>query len=306
MQFYDEHYDDTVAQYQELWNFLVDTYTLAGRPDNWLVGRLEDWKYGTNAQLAEHDPAFFKRKVHLWRGAAGMLAGFCIAEYGDGSLYLQVHPQHREVEDAMLAWAETVWGEAIGAVATYAYTHGTQREALLARRGYADMGECGRTYVFDLARHYPAAALPGGFRIATLAEDGEIASHIDAVRSAFGRDTLDRAWFESKASAPSYAPEWDMAVIAPGGAHAAFCLARLDQRNRIAEIDPIGTRPEYQRRGLAKALVAECFRRLRACGMRYAYIGASPEPAVGNRLYVSLHPIETFEEHQWVWNRANE
>ena len=200
----------------------------------------------------------------------------------------------------MLAWAETAWAGGKGSVATYAYTHDAQRELLLSGRGYADAGECGRTYTFDLAREYPAATLPAGFRIASLAEHRNVDSHIEAVRSAFGRDTLDRAWFESKISAPAYAMEWDLAVISPEEQHVAFCLARLDWWNHIAEIDPIGTRPEYQRRGLAKALVAECFRMLHACGIRRAYIGAGPEPAVGNRLYESLQPIETYEEHQWV------
>ena len=104
----------------------------------------------------------------------------------------------------------------------------------------------------------------------------------------------------AKITAPTYAPEWNLAVISPEGEHVAFCLARLDRRNRVAEIDPIGTRPEYQRRGFAKAVVAECFRRLRTHGMRYAYIGSGPEPAVGNRLYESLGPVETYLEHQWV------
>jgi ribosomal protein S18 acetylase RimI-like enzyme len=200
----------------------------------------------------------------------------------------------------MLAWAETTWASGEGSVATYAYTHDTLRRQLLLWRGYADAGECGRTYTFDLARPYPAAALPAGFRIASLAEDPNIESHIAAVASAFGRATLDRACFESKITAPNYALAWDLAVVSPEGEHVAFCLARLDQRNRVAAIDPIGTRPEYQRRGLAKALVAECFRRLGACGMRHAYIGAGPKSAVGNRLYESLRPAELFKEHTWI------
>lgn len=300
MQFYDEHYRDTKAQYQQLSDFLIETYALTGRPDNWLAGRLQDWKYGANAQLAEHDPDFFKQKVHLWRNPAGTLVGFCIAEYGDGSLYLQAHPHYRQLEDAMLAWAEAARPSRNDTIATYAYTCDTQREQLLQRRGYADAGECGRTYTFGLARQYPAAPLPAGFWITSLAEHCNIGSHVEAVRSAFGRDTLDRAWFERKISAPAYAMEWDLAVISPEGEHAAFCLAHLDWRNCIAELDPIGTRPEYQRRGLAQALVGECFRRLHACGMRRAYIGAGPEPAVGNRLYERLQPLETCQEHQWV------
>jgi ribosomal protein S18 acetylase RimI-like enzyme len=300
MQIYDQDYHDTGAEFQELWALLVESYALTGSPDNWLFDRLEDWKYGSNAQRAAQDPSFFAKRAHLWRGADGTLIGFCIAEYADTSVYLQVHPQYRWIEDEMLAWAETTWASGNESVATYAYDHDSMRRQLLLWRGYADAGECGRMYTFDLARPYLAAALPDGFRIASLAEDRNIESHIAAVASAFGRASLDRAWFEGKITAPTYAPAWDLAVISPQGEHVAFCLARLDGRSRVAEIDPIGTRPAYQRRGLAKALVAECFRRLHACGMRCAYIGAGPKSAVGNRLYESLRPAELFKEHIWI------
>jgi len=300
MQLYDENYHDTDAEFQELWDLLIESYALTRSPNNWLFDRLEDWKYGANAQRAEQNPHFFAEHAHLWRDAASRLVGFCIAEYADNSVYLQVHPQYRCIEDAQLAWAEATWGRGKESIATYAYTHDTLRRQLLTRRGYADAGESGRMYTFDLTRRYPAAALPQGFRIASLAEDHNIESHIAAVASAFGRATLNRAWFETKITAPTYAPAWDLAVISPAGEHVAFCLARLDEQNRVAEIDPIGTRPEYQRRGLAKALVAECFCRLRACGMRYAYIGAGPKSAVGNRLYESLGSVALFKEHSWI------
>jgi mycothiol synthase len=300
MQLYDHEYHDTGAEFQELWDLLVESYTLTRSPDNWLFDRLEDWKYGSNAQRAAQNPNFFAERAHLWRGPSGALIGFCIAEYADDSVFLQVHPQYRWIEDEMLTWAETTWASGKASVATYAYAHDTLRRQLLSWRGYADAGECGRMYTFDLARQYPAAILPDGFRITSLAEDRNIESHIAAVASAFGHTTLDRAWFENKTTAPTYAPAWDLAVISPTGEHVAFCLARLDKRNRVAEIDPIGTHPEYQRRGLAKALVAECFRRLDSCGMCYAYIGAGPKSAVGNRLYESLWPAEVFKEHIWV------
>jgi ribosomal protein S18 acetylase RimI-like enzyme len=300
MQLCDENYHDTEAEFQELRHFLIETYAFAGRPDNWLFSRLEDWRYGGNAQRAKQQPDFFREHAHLWRSAAGALLGFCVGEYTDDSAFLQVHPQFHSIEEAMLEWLETTWAAGKESVGTYAYTHDALRLDRLGQRGYADAGESGRTYAFDLARQRAGGTLPAGFRIATLAEDHNVESHIAAVRSAFGRASLDHDWFATKSTAPSYAPEWELAVVSPEGERVAFCLAWLDEHNQVAEIDPIGTRPEYRRRGLAQALVAECFRRLRACGMRYAYIGAGPEPAVGNRLYVSLGPDAIYEEHQWV------
>ena len=46
MQLYDENYHDTDAEFQELWDLLIESYALTRSPNNWLFDRLEDWKYG--------------------------------------------------------------------------------------------------------------------------------------------------------------------------------------------------------------------------------------------------------------------
>src|SRR5687767_10692370 len=109
MQLHDQNYHDTNTEFDELRDLLIESYALTGCPDNWLFGRLEDWKYGGNAQRARQNPNFFVENAHLWRDEVGTLVGFCISEYADDSVYLQVHPEHAWIEDAMLAWAETTW-----------------------------------------------------------------------------------------------------------------------------------------------------------------------------------------------------
>ena len=40
MQLYDEDYHDTRAEFQALWDLLVESYALTASPDNWLFDRL--------------------------------------------------------------------------------------------------------------------------------------------------------------------------------------------------------------------------------------------------------------------------
>lgn len=295
----DAPFVDTPACLAELRALLVTSYAQTGRPDSWLVGRLDDWRYGANAQRDRAQPGFFAANAHLWRGPGGALLGFCVSEDGGDGVFLAAHPQLPALEASMLDWAETVWAAGRDTLVTYAFTHQEQRIQRLQERGYTDTGECGRLYTYSLAHAPGPTALPTGFRITSVAESGNVDSHIAAVRSAFGRATLDRDWYTSKVTAPTYAAAWDLAVVGPDDEHVAFCTAHLDTTNRIAELDPIGTRPEFQRYGLAKALVSECFRRLRDCGIRFAYIGAGAEPAVGNRLYLALRPTIVAPEHAW-------
>lgn len=55
-------------------------------------------------------------------------------------------------------------------------------------------------------------------------------------------------------AAPTYRPELDLVAVAPDGSLAASCIAWLDDRIRVAEIEPVGTDPDHRRRGLAGAL----------------------------------------------------
>jgi ribosomal protein S18 acetylase RimI-like enzyme len=153
--------------------------------------------------------------------------------------------------------------------------------------------------IYDLAKPYSEAALPPGFRITTLAENGNTAERIALENSIWGVK-LDEVWFRGKSSAPSYSLDWDLLVVSPEGRQVAACLVWIDSRNHLAEIDPLGTHPDYRGRGLARALVLESFRRMRASGMRYAYIASEYYGNVVNHLYASLQPIETYQGHHWI------
>ena len=296
----DDNYTHSETEFQEMWALLRESSVMVAKPLNWLFARLEDWKYGGNSKRVKSDPSFFVKNVHLWRNDEKKLVGFCISEYGGNSIYLQIHPQDRGLEEAMYNWIQANWAQEKAYIETYAYDYDTTRQQVLTRLGYQDCGDNGYLRKYDVSQDYPAATLEPGFSIASLKENPNVESHIEAVRNAFNRPSLDQEWFTSKTTAPSYSFKWDLAVISPEGKHVAFCLAWLDLEHHVAELDPIGTHSDYRQKGLAKAVITECFRRLKVSGIRYAYIGSAPEPYASNRLYDSLHPIEKYQEHKWV------
>lgn len=59
---------------------------------------------------------------------------------------------------------------------------------------------------------------------------------------------------------------------------AASCLAWMDDRNSVGELEPVGTRPGYRRRGLAAAVCSEAVRRLGTLGASRAIVYASADP----------------------------
>jgi GNAT superfamily N-acetyltransferase len=66
--------------------------------------------------------------------------------------------------------------------------------------------------------------------------------------------------------APLFDHDLDLVIVAPDGSLAAGCVCWMDTANHIGLFEPLGTRPEHRRRGLATALALEGMRRLRTRG----------------------------------------
>jgi mycothiol synthase len=282
------------AEFEEMWQLLIDSYAITGQPHNWPFAELENWRYAS----WDEPPAYFIDRVHLWRNGAGALIGFCNRYYE--TTYLQVHPEYRSVEAAMLDWAERNWGGEEARIETRAYQYDVERKELLAQRGYEDLGAGANAHEYDTSRLYPVLDLPSGFRVESLADNGDYDAHIATERATFDSDFLDRNWFDGKSSAPSYSFDWDLCVVSSKGQHVSFALVWIDDQNKVAQIDPVGTHPDYRRRGFARALLSECFRRLHAVGIRRAYIESAPEPNISNRLHDSLKPVKRYQANRWI------
>jgi ribosomal protein S18 acetylase RimI-like enzyme len=290
-------HDGSLAELQELDEMLSDSYASCMWLHNWSSSRLWDWRFGGNAIRHRDDLSFFRRNLHIWR-SEGRPAGFLISERGM-DLSLQVHPDHRDLEDEMLDWAEKEWSAAPRALETSVWGTDSWCQRLLSERGWKDAESAGFMRRYDTWMKVPDAPLPEGFRLTTMAEEGSVREFVEAVIGAFKHPGLGMEWFESKRSAPDYRDEWLIMAMSPEGRCASFCDARMDRERAYTEIDPVGTHPDFQRMGIAKACLAECLRRLREAGVRNAFIGSDVEPNPSNRLYDSLHPVEKREGRVW-------
>ncbi|WP_393165453.1 GNAT family N-acetyltransferase [Nonomuraea marmarensis] len=82
--------------------------------------------------------------------------------------------------------------------------------------------------------------------------------------------------------AQPYRLELDWLVEAPDGTPVAFCLAWLDEHNRVAALEPVGTDPGHRRLGLATAATLAALhaaRRLGAASARVCARGDDDYPA---------------------------
>jgi len=88
--------------------------------------------------------------------------------------------------------------------------------------------------------------------------------------------------------APGYDLNLDIVTVAPDGRFASFALGWMDSLNNVGEFEPVGTRPEFQGKGLGKAVLLEGLRRMKARGVTEAIVYVEAENPAAQRLYASV------------------
>lgn len=269
----------------------------------WHVGDLV-WRLFL--QSIRHD---LRDVLRLWEDGEGNLLGFAIytPSKRDGYLELQVHPraQGRGLEEEMLGWVEGVYGATAGPVSHLytdagVYADDRSQIAALERRGFRRGQEDSLLLLRSLQETVPEPTLPEGYTVHCVADESEAPNRAAAHREAFHPSRVTDEGYLRLMRTPGYDRNLDLVAVAPDGAFASFCLGWLDEVNKVGEFEPVGTRPAFRRKGLARAVLMEGMRRMKACGMENALVGPiyADDPAAV-RLYQSAGFHEINRTHSY-------
>jgi len=135
--------------------------------------------------------------------------------------------------------------------------------------------------------------LPDGYRIRSLRGAEEFDARVALHRAAFPASRLNVAKYERLSTVPHYRLEDDLVVETSDGSLAAFALCWYDPGGRVGELEPVGTHPDHQRRGLSRAVVTEAVRRLFLGGADLVQVYSDQAEAAPEALYGSVG----FERH---------
>ena len=130
--------------------------------------------------------------------------------------------------------------------------------------------------------------LPAGYRFRTAAEvapEAVAQAHLDA----WHPSTYSFQAYQGARKTAGYREDLHFLVEAPDGTMAASTIVWLDEVNRTAEFEPVGTHPRFRRLGLARAMMLHAMRAARDAGaaqLTFACLGAPGNPAL--RLYEGL------------------
>ena len=200
------------------------------------------------------------------------------------SLGHQVHPAHAALIDEVIEWydgvAVNLERKALpGAADHFALerwaAHGYQTDpASLGDTGYwTQLNQRDLTEV-------ESPVLPDGFRFRTADQAGPEAA-VQAHLDAWAPSSYSAEAYDGVRRTASYRGDLHVLVEAPDGTMAASTIMWLDEANRAAEFEPVGTHPAYRRRGLGTALLLHGMQLARDAGatqMTVACLGAPGYP----------------------------
>jgi ribosomal protein S18 acetylase RimI-like enzyme len=138
----------------------------------------------------------------------------------------------------------------------------------------------------SLSGALPHVSLPDGFAVRHVRGEEDLARRVAVHRAAFDPSRVTEASYRNIMRSATHRAELDVVAEAPDGSFASYCLCWYDEGNRVGEFEPVGTHPDYQRRGLATAVCSQALRRLRDLGAETAIVYYSWDGA--GDLYRSL------------------
>lgn len=248
------------------------------------------WLWFAGGDLVAWGWVTLPRRVRLADGTARDVTGAYLAH--------QVHPDHAALVDEVIGWYDAV---AAGVERTVLAGAG-DRYALArwAAHGYrtdpAALGDTGtwtqlnQRDLTDVER----PALPAGFRFRS-ADQVEPEAVVRAHLAAWPGSTYTVEGYRGVRRTAPYRGDLHLLVQAPDGTMASSTIMWLDEVNRTAEFEPVGTHPAYRRRGLARAMLLHGMHLVRAAGATHATVaclGAPGHPGARGLYYsVGFRPF---------------
>jgi mycothiol synthase len=246
------------------------------------------------------DPA---QDVRLWTDEAGQLVAYGQmwiprqseqSVTADGFLWFRVHPTLRDagLEPNILAWGEVRIGEVGRSRHLPARLRSSCRDSqgdrilLLKNCGFV-YERCFLRMERSLLEPIPMPQFPVGFTLSCSQGRQDIEARLNLHNQAFSDHwnfypaTIEELIHEE--TDENYRPELELLAIAPEGSYAGFCLCRIDREDNAQRgcqegwIEVLGTRREFRRQGLGRAMLLAGLEKLRLEGMEVAKLGVDTE-----------------------------
>jgi ribosomal protein S18 acetylase RimI-like enzyme len=244
--------------------------------------RVSDYPGATDLREMLCQPEL-QARTRLWFDQHDHLIAFALVDAYSNLLFDYLsHANSPELEGAIMQWGVTCGELPLDAVCR---EDDVERVAWLTRHGFQPQAIRTLRFSRALSEPIPNPQLPPGFIIRSVAGESEIEALVTLHRAAFGTDHMTIEERRAMTSVPDYDPALDLVAVAPDGCLAGFCVCGIPREENAATgrsegyTDPTGVHPDFQKKGLARALLLTGLQLLRDRGVEYAVFGTSSENA---------------------------
>jgi mycothiol synthase len=262
------------------------------------------WTFGTSLKSAYVNSFEFLNEapvVQLWRDGGGEVQAVSRVMLGSGGWFYLAAPEYRrpDVSIAILEQAEAALRLLSAQPSWRTVGHESDRATrkLLEERGYEEAGRDEVYMTRPLDAPIPTRPPPPGVALSELdpGDPDEVFERGDAQTDAFLEDqprTEVAAWMTRTVPHQlAYGrPHREPGVVAKGGDGIvlAFADVFLDRANAIGEFEPVGTRKQMQRRGLARAVLTRGLELMKQAGMQLAVVRTGADNPAAIAAYRSV------------------
>jgi ribosomal protein S18 acetylase RimI-like enzyme len=281
-------------------DFLADTFSLYDRPFNWMLDRWNFVQYFVIPIHSYHNNRYFgvptnlrhnnqdelplwEKTIGIWENKDGDIVGVVHSENEEpGEAWIQIHPDYTFLYDDMVTYIEKHLSDKvgnIGYVKLYIYNDNEQLKNIALDRGYRRLAS-GTPILEYVIGDIPEVQLPKNFKIKSVLDEDDVEKRRKVKSIAFGSHYNPSAWspasaFKKMQEAPDYRKDLDLFVVAPNGDYTSFCTVWIDVKNKYGNFEPVGTHTEYQRMGLARAVIFEGFKRMIQYGVTCSFMDSN-------------------------------
>jgi len=290
----------TSANLDEVFSFFKLASPFAQKAWGWDAGRFVDWRWGANSVRHGANSDWFSEHCHVFRQGDAIRA-VSVAESGREVECIVTPREDIGAVTETLGWLTEHHAEAGIGLSFDVSESARWLKTILGTSGLVEEAVTEVAWEYALGDVPQDSAVAPGFLIESLGSDreGDYPGIAECIQSAFNSKHDVHGALLSLEANPLFVPELSVIARSPTGRIAAYCRGTVDRETGVASIDPVCCHPEFQRKGLAKAVVQQCFRTQRDLGGQFSYIGSAPEPAPGTFLYRSLTPNDMTLYHRW-------
>ncbi len=283
--------------YEAVSRFLIEVYEGGDTLLNWMQPR---WEYMHAHPLIEKCPL---ERIAVFEDD-GNIVGVAHPEEKPTFVYFQRRPGYDHILPAMFDHADEFFGgpsivlhrKIIG---LFISDFDKPLETEAVTRGYELLPGYHEGYSkYSLSNPIPPVPLPDGFRIQSLADENDHQKINRCLWRGFnheGEVPVEEAADTGLAQgAPNFRKDLTIVAVAPDGEYVSYGGMWHETTNRFGYVEPVATDPGYRRLGLARAVVLETLRRVRADGAEVAWVGSDQE------FYKAIGFKKKFQRNLWV------